>query len=285
MKDPTTDNTAERVAQLHSDVENLVSSDDWRRMLEVASRFHTYSANNVFLIMLQRPDASQVAGYRTWQSVGRQVRKGEKGISILAPIVRKITVTDEETGEDVTLQSLASFRVVHVFDVSQTDGDPIPEVQRPILLDGDAPSGLWESLSGMVRDRGYEVQVCWSDEANAQLLGQANGSTRHDQHLVTIRYGLSDAQRCKTLAHELAHVLLHPSLAEYSRDRERCEVEAESVAFVVCNSVGLVTGEYTIPYVATWSGGDLKMVSQTAERVLKAAREILASVDREPELV
>jgi antirestriction protein ArdC len=271
MGKPTHDR-AERLEAAHADlvaaIESLTTGDDWRRMLETAGRFHNYSAGNVFLIMLQAPDATRVAGYRTWQGLGRQVCKGERGIRILAPCRYSYTTTDDD-GTEHKHQAIRGFTTVSVFDVAQTEGDPVPDV-RPHLLEGDAAAGLWDALGAQVVAQGYALE-------RGDCFG-ANGRTDHATRTVRVRGDVSDAQATKTLAHELAHVLLHPSTAEYFRCRGRCEVEAESVAFLVCRSVGLDTAAYAFPYLAHWANGDARVVQDTAERVIRAARAILAAL-------
>ena len=268
--------TADRVDKLasaHADlvtaVESLTSGDDWKRMLELASRFHHYSANNVFLIMLQRPDATRVAGYRTWQSMGRQVWKGEHGIRILAPCHYRYKVTDDD-GTETAHVGIRGFTTATVFDVSQTEGEELPDV-RPELLEGDDVAGLWDALSVQVKAAGYTVE-------RGDCFG-ANGRTDHSVRTVRVRADVSDAQAAKTLCHELAHVMLHPDTAEYFQCRGRSEVEAESVAYLVCQAAGLVTDGYSWPYIAHWSDGEAKVVQETAGRVLDAARSILAGLE------
>lgn len=264
------DRLSETHDQLVSAVEAITTGDDWRGMLEVAARFHHYSANNVFLIMLQRPDATRVAGYRTWQSLGRQVRKGERGIRILAPCRYTYSTTDEETGEEHRHQGIRGFTTTTVFDLAQTDGDDLPDV-APVLLEGDGCAGLWDCLAAQVKEAGYTLE-------RGDCFG-ANGRTDHAVRTVRVRDDVSAAQACKTLAHELAHVMLHPSTDAYFRCRGRCEVEAESVAFLVCRGAGLVSDGYSFPYVARWAGGDAKVVQDTAGRVLEAARAILGAME------
>jgi antirestriction protein ArdC len=247
-------------------------------MLDTASRFHRYSANNVFLIMLQKPDAARVAGFNVWRSLGRQVRKGERGITILAPCKYRRTETDPETGEETTYAGIRGFTTTKVFDVSQTDGDELPEV-RPTLLEGDDPEGFWNRLADQVTDAGYTLEHgdC----------GGANGRTDPIARTVRVRDDVSGAQAAKTLAHELAHVLLGhaDNTLSYVTCRGRCEVEAESVAFLVCRAVGLPTDAYTFAYVAGWSGGKAEVVRSTADRVLAASRAILAALETDLEAV
>lgn len=268
-----TGDRADRLASAHADlvtaVESLTSGDDWQRMLELASHFHHYSANNVLLIMLQRPDATRVAGYRAWQGMGRQVRKGERGIRILAPFHYRYKVSDGD-GTEVSQEGTRGFTTVTVFDVSQTEGDVLPDV-RPMLLDGADDAGLWDALSVQVTAAGYKIE-------RGDCFG-ANGCTDHRMRSVRVRTDVSDAQAAKTLAHELTHVLLHPDTAEYFRCRGRSEVEAESVAFLVCQAAGLVSDGYSWPYIAHWSDGDSQVVQDAAGRVLDAAQTILARLN------
>src|SRR3712207_5497160 len=127
-------------------------------MLKVSSKFHRYSFNNQLLIFLQRPDATLVAGFRRWQELGRQVRKGERGISILAPCRYRAKIEDEH-GDEQTVHRLTGFRVAYVFDVGQTEGEPIEDLDavRPKLLEGEAPEGLWDALVAQANAAGFEV--------------------------------------------------------------------------------------------------------------------------------
>jgi antirestriction protein ArdC len=226
------------------------------------------------LIAMQRPDATQVAGYGTWHSLGRQVRKGEHGIKILAPMVcgaEKLTVTNVATGEKTEMESASHlrFRVVNVFDVEQTFGEDLPDATTPRLLAGEAPDGLWAALAAQVGQAG--CTVVRTD------CSPANGSYSPETRTVTVRPDLSDAQACKTLAHELAHVLMEHDYA--TRLRSLCEVEAESVAYVVMRSQGVETDGYSLPYVATWAG-DTKAVAATAAAVVKVAHQIMTALEQ-----
>lgn len=189
----------DRVAELHDQLEAafdaMTTSEDWRRMLEIASRFHRYSLNNVMLILLQCPDATQVAGYKAWQALGRQVRKGERCIRIFAPILRRVADDDGEDSASSGDRRVVGFKAVPVFDVGQTEGDPLPEIERPALLSGEAPDGLWHALAAQVAGRGF-----------ALVRGDctpANGTTEWGSRTVTVRPDVDDAQAVKTLAHDL----------------------------------------------------------------------------------
>ncbi len=144
--------------KLQEAVAEIVSGDDWKRMLKVASKFHRYSFNNHLMIFLQRPDATVVAGFNRWKSLGRFVKKGEKGIAIFAPCKYKTTIEDE-SGDEQVIHSIRGFCIVHVFDISQTEGDELPDLDavRPKLLDADAPEGIWDALVSQAEAAGFEV--------------------------------------------------------------------------------------------------------------------------------
>src|SRR5437763_12631695 len=221
---------AQRFDELHdritAAVAEIATGERWQEMLAVAARFHTYSANNVWLILAQHPTATRVAGYRTWQQLGRQVRRGERGLAIFAPCLRKTETTDEPAGAEPR-RVLSGFRVVHVFDISQTDGDDLPAV-RPTLLAGYDAAGLWDRLAAQVHAAGYTLE--------RGECGGANGYSHALTHTVRVRDDVSDRQGAKTLAHELAHVLLHSDPPCTKGERDVAEVEAESVGYVVCTA-------------------------------------------------
>jgi len=264
--------------QLRESLHALVTSEDWQQALAVAARFHDYSFANTQLVWSQAVSRgfhpSRVAGYRTWQKLGRQVRGGEQGLAILAPVIRKIEVTDSEEERRVV-----GFRVVHVFDLSQTDGDPLPEV-RTTLVEGDLPA-QWGKVTELIAEAGFSLQV-----ADVERLGEANGITDWRKREVVVKAGLPGAQRFKTAVHELAHISLHEP---NSQGRPNCrgivEVEAESVAYMICAALGVDTTGYSLPYVASWSGGDLDKVTATADRVIRCAHQVITHLDadRHPE--
>lgn len=271
----------------------ITSGEDWRAMLEVSRRFHAYSLSNVLLILAQRPEATRVAGYNAWKALGRQVRRGEHGIAILAPVLYGSRRGEEEpntapespvaaTNETGTAPGredgpgaprvLRGFRVAHVFDVSQTDGEPLPEV-APVLLQGEAPGAVFERLAVELERSGFNLL-----RADCS---PANGRTHFLSRTVVVRPDLSPAQALKTLVHEVAHTRLHDGSEYATGCRGLVEVEAESVAYLVCSSVGLATGAYSFPYVAQWAKGDLDLVRSTATRVVTCAREVLEAITGE----
>lgn len=294
--------TLEAVHQrLTTAVADLSQGHAWQQMLATAARFHHYSPHNVLLIAVQCPQASAVAGFHTWRQLGRQVRKGERGIAILAPLLRRGTQASARDGDSngpadgVNAESVSSepataarrltgFRVVHVFDIAQTDGEDLPTGPRPALLDGQAPPGLYDGLAQQVRHLGYALirhELAIPHMGGGD--GRPNGVTDFFAKTVIVDNRLPDAQAAKTLAHELGHVLLHdPTSRPASLTRPWAEVEAESVAYVVTAAHGLDAADYTVPYVTGWAGGDLAVVKQTAERVLSTAQQILSATPPPP---
>ena len=273
----TPEQRAERLNQaserLTQAVEAISSGEDWERYLSFAAKLHSYSARNSMLLMQQACERGwtslgYVAGFRTWLTLGRHVRKGERGLWVLAPRITK--VTDIKTGEESPI--VTGFTIATVFAACQTDGDgQIPELPYPELLTGDGPEGAWEALVSLVEARGFAVSV-------GELL-PANGRTDLVARTVLVADRLDMAARVKTLAHELGHVMMHDGpMCGYLANRGRCEVEAESVAFLVCDSVKLVTDQYSFSYVARWAGGNLDVVQAAAETSIATARLILAEL-------
>jgi antirestriction protein ArdC len=270
-------------ASLAEQVETLTTSEGWAAMLDAARVFTRYSLNNTLLLHMQMSKrgmpVQRVAGFNTWRSLGRTVLKGEKGLAIFAPCTYKTEPADDGAGAAKPSADapgdkrrvLTGFRVAYVFGQEQTEGADLPDI-RPTLLPGTAPDGLWDALSGLVRAEGYEVQ-------RGQCSG-ANGFTDRLAKVVRIRDDVSESQAVKTLCHELAHVLLHcdPEY-HYAGCRDTAEIEAESVSSVVCSASGMDTSAYTTAYVAGWAGGDVKKVRAAAERVVKTAGTILASLE------
>src|SRR5439155_14162610 len=192
--DPRSEKRAQLLSQLGQQVETLKASEGWLAWLETAAKFHRYSVGNQLMILSQRPDATRVAGFQTWKSLGRQVRKGEKGLAIFAPMsVRKV---DDETGEE---KRSLFFKVVHVFDIAQTDGEALPALAWPVLADG--PEGLYDDLVGVAEHLGLTVAT--TDTSPSGARGWFDPSARR----VTIVDAYPLASRARTLLHELAHAL------------------------------------------------------------------------------
>ena len=256
--------------KLQAAVAEIVSGDDWKRMLKVISRFHKYSFNNHLMIFVQRPNATIVAGFNKWKSLGRFVKKGEKGIAIFAPCKYKTSIEDSD-GSDDNVYKIYGYRVVYVFDISQTEGEELPDLDavRPKLLDAAAPEGVWDALTRHAQSIGYEVV--------RHQRGTENGYCDFLKKQIAVRPDVTSAQAVKTLVHELGHALLHTG--GQAASREVAEVEVESVAYVVCDALGLDSGAYSFPYVTRWSEGDTDLLKETAQRVTECASEILSRLE------
>lgn len=233
--------------------------------LQAIARFHRYSLHNVMLIASQKPNASYVAGFRTWNELGRFVKKGEKGILILAPIVRR-RVENEEDPEQASA-SLAGFRAAYVFDISQTDGKELPQIG---LVQGE-PAAYSERLRSFAAAQGISVEYS-SDIAPAR--GMSSGGR------VTLLPGLSPAEEFSTLAHELAHELLHRGDRRGTTSRRTRETEAEATAFVVCDAIGLETGSAASDYIQLWNG-DAQLLTESLAYIRLAASHMLAALTDE----
>ena len=256
-----TERRSQLLDQLSEGISALTASDEWIRHLDVQSRFHHYSFGNVVLITAQFPGASRVAGFRAWVKLGRTVRKGEKAIWILAPMRVKKTAEDG-SGED---RVIAGFRHVPVFDVSQTEGEELPSVCRKLV--GDEPATSFARLVEAAGLLGYSVEP-------TELPIGVNGDCSFELRRIRVERRNSSAQQVKTLAHEIAHALLHQGRP----DRRLAELEAESTAYVVCHHLGVDSGSYTFGYVTTWAGGGdaaIAGIKASGSRIQGAAAAIL----------
>ena len=246
------------VAELAAETDAVRASGLFQNYVEAMSRFHHYSWNNQLLIVLQKPEARHVAGYNTWLKLHRHVCKGAKGIAILAPIVARI---DGEDG--LPRQRLVNFRVVYVWDVSSTDGEPLPA--QPDWKSTERLAELHERLIEFAEREGIRVATGW-------LPAEARGASMGGKIV------LIPEASTKTLIHEIAHELLHRAddhgdeLSQKAR-----EIEAETTAYVVCRHFGL--GDTKSPnYLALW-GADSTAIHSRLERIQKAASKIMAAVE------
>ena len=264
-----------RIEEAHKALETglaaMVAGDDWKKYLEVQSRFHSYSFGNVLWLMFQAMirgvEVRRFAGYRTWQSLGRQVRKGEKAFAVLAPMKYKRTV--EKDGVEQEVFGIRGFRVESTFDVSQTDGEELPEAVTKLEGTSEEIQASFDKLAAWSKARGVPV----SRESTGT---SANGYFERSGRIV-VRPDLTDLQALKTLVHEIAHSLLHADI-EDCHSRSYMEVEAESTAFVVMNVLGYDSSSYSFGYVASWSDGDTKLVKTVGERVQKTAKTIITAL-------
>jgi len=237
--------------------------------LAAMGRFHEYSLGNALLIAVQRPDARRVAGYRTWRSLGRQVRQGEKGILIVAPIVKRGARTK---GGDESVESreneeeeVVAFRGAYVFDINQTEGRPFVEFAR---VEGN-PRHHLQRLRTLIRSHG--IDLAYSDS-----LGSADGLSCGGR--ILIRSGLGPAEEFSVLVHELAHEMLHKEgQAEQKTSRKTREVEAEAVAFVVSQAVGLECNTAASDYIQLYDGKKETLMA-SLERIRATAGELIKAV-------
>jgi len=263
---------AELLATLADGVADLTSSTAWRAWLDVQRRFHRYSWGNTLLIAAQRPDAKRVAGFHAWLRLGRHVRKGEHGIAILAPVVPRLRVVDADSGDERWVAGRPhAFRVAHVFDVSQTDGEELapPPVTR---LEGGDPKDWYTQLRDVAHSLEFTVEEDY-------LPDDVNGDCNHALRQIRIEVRNGQRQQVKTLAHELGHAILHADRAGLCR--EQAELEAESVAYVVCAGLGIDTSEYSFGYLAVWAGGGeqaRRAIAESAQRIQTAAHRVLDAV-------
>ncbi len=269
--------------QLHATitekVDALTESDAWRAYLDAAMSFHEYSFRNILLILAQKPEATRVAGFRSWQGRGRQVRKGEKAIRIYGYSSRTVTETDPGTG-DKQDRKVPTFPILSVFDISQTDpieGHPQPE-EIAQLLTGADPANIYDRTAAVMTARGWTV-------TREPIAGSANGYTTTDgSRRIVVDETLEPAAAAKTMLHEAAHSHIHaPQItdpdARKDLHRGRMEVEAEAVAYVLAGLQGLDTSAYSVGYIAGWADGDTAAITDTAQTVLECVHELADALD------
>ncbi len=250
---------AEQREQVEQATRALLSSEGWRKWAETRARFHSYSWGNCALIAMQAPDATQVAGFKAWQALGRQVRKGERSIKILAPMTVK---QRDESGEET--ERVTFFRAVPVFDVAQTDGDPLP--QRPTApIVGDSHACYLAPLTAHARALGY----CVAYEALEHAGGYCDPAAK--RIVVSTNVGSANGH-VRVLVHELAHA---HGVGYKDYGRADAEVIVETAAVIVCGALGLDTSGESIPYIAGWGeANDLDAIRKHAETVDQIAGKL-----------
>jgi len=265
-KEDIKNRTSEAVSHL---VQSLQSgqSEVLTQYLNAIGRFHNYSFGNIMLIARQKPQATHVAGIHTWNKLARFVKKGEKGILILAPMIgRKKTDKTAQSSADAkdAAAQLHGFRAVYVFDISQTDGKELPTLTE---VQGDV-SGYRERLIEFVKSQGVELNYF---EGISPAKGLSHGGK------ITLLPGQSPAEEFATLTHECAHELLHRGDRRRLTTMQVRETEAEAVAYVVCRSIGLQTGTASADYIQLWNG-DAKLLEESLEAVQQTAVVILGGI-------
>jgi len=239
------------------------------RYLVAMAKFRTYSFLNVLLILKACPNASRVAGYRTWQSFGRQVKQGEKGIMILAPMFRKRAESADESDKTEESRRVSGFRAVYVWDEQQTTGKGMPEIGS---VTGD-PSFYLDQLEQFVRASGIRLEYS-SDIAPARGMAEKGK--------ITLLPDQTPAETFTTLVHELAHSDMHFGERRTDTNKRIRETEAESVAYVVCTAIGLDLTTGSQDYIALY-GGDSKLLLESLEYVQETASRILEAIELRPQ--
>jgi len=279
----------EAFEMIEQGVKNVYTSDNFRNYLQFISKFHNYSFNNTILILSQFPAASLIAGYTSWnKDFNRQVNKGEKAIKILAPydkyIRRTIDKIDvdgnyvlDENGnriqEEITTK-ITKFRVVNVFDVSQTSGDPLPELISDLKGTSKEVQLLIKSIQEVC-----EIPIEFvSPKQDETLSDGAKGYYSRTEDKIVINSELEDLQTVKTLAHEYAHSSLHKD-KNIKKSQSQREIEAESLAFVICNHFGIDTSDYSFTYIASYSQMDQEFLKQTLLNIKKEANAIIEKIE------
>ena len=262
--------------QLEAGVAAVFESDACKAYLKCMSKFHNYSLNNTLLIALQRPDASLCASYTSWQKDhGRQVRKGEKGIKIIAPCKYKVELEEKDEDGNQKIAERTGFKVVTTFDISQTEGPELPTVGVNELVGevGDYRK-LFKALTEMC-----PVPIYTEDIQNG-----AKGYYSDVDRKIVIKSDMSQLQTIKTMIHEMAHEKLHAKEnldKDHPVDRRTKEVEAESIAYTICQHYGLDSSDYSFSYVAGWSSGkEVKELKASLERIRSAADEMITGIDK-----
>ena len=278
--------------KLEAGLKELFESEKYKSYLSTMSKFHNYSFNNTLLIAMQKPEATLVAGYQAWQkNFERHVNKGEKAIRILAPAPYKIKeerdTLDPVTGEmmfdengmpqkEETEVTIPAFRAVSVFDVSQTDGKPIPELEVNELL--STVEGYEDFVQALMNIS--PVPIAFED-----IPGDSKGYFSTAEKRIAVQENMSESQTLKTMVHEVAHSRLHDKEVNQSmdipvKDRNTKEVEAESVAFTVCQHFGIDTSDYSFGYIAGWSSGrNMKELKSSLDTIRKTASELITGIE------
>ena len=251
----------EAYSKLEQSFEHFQEQEDWKNYLDFSAKFHDYSLNNTALIYTQKPNARFVRGYRAWQKLGRQVKKGEKAIKIFAPLIKK-----EENSKGKKETSLKGFRIISVFDLSQTDGD---DSQLPTMIKGLQSQVDYSTILDQVLQK-IDVPVDFKDMNYAE-----HGFYAIKEKAITINSRNSPVHALKTLFHELAHHY-HLDSLKGRRDKftyEQEEFVAESSAYLVCATLGIDTGDYSIPYIKNWLD-DFKAFQEMRRDIERTVKQI-----------
>ena len=278
----------ELTEQLETSITEFMDSEKYKSFLQKMAQFHSYSLNNQLLIAIQKPDATVCASYAGWRAQNRQVRKGEKGSKIICPAPYKVSYLkdkiDPATGQPELLadgtpkkekaeKTITYFKIGHTFDVSQTEGEPLPEIMHP--LDGSLDKQQQKVLDSILSMSPVPVTF-------EPIPGSANGFYSLAEKRIVVDASLSEQHKLKTLIHEISHAMLHDtSIPDAPKDASTREVQAESIAYVVSSFFGLDTSDYSFGYIAGWSSGkEVKELKSSLEVIRNTSNDIITKAER-----
>ena len=296
MEQTQADKVQEITDKLEQGIKDLFDSEKYMNYLKVMSKFHNYSFNNSLLIAMQKPDATFVAGYTSWQAnFHRNVNKGEHGIKILAPspyrINKDVEKIDPDTQQPILGKNgeplkervqvtIPAYKLAYVYDISQTSGEELPEISKELSGDIKEYERFFEAIR---KAAPVPIEIC-------SIMTGANGFYHLDEKKIAIREGMSHSQTVKTAIHETAHAKLHDKDNGVEKDnlpdRRTKEVEAESIAYTVCQHFGIDTSEYSFGYVAGWSSGkSLDELKSSMNTIRTTASKIIRDIEKELVLI
>ena len=279
--------TKQAFSMIEQGVKDVYSSESFKQYLSCLSKFHSYSLNNTLLILSQKPEASLVAGYRAWQTnFNRHVNKGEKGLMILAPVTTKEdrlmnkhdengNVILDESGnpvQEMRVVNLTHFKTTTVFDISQTSGDPLPSLVHDLTGSSNEVKAIIQTIQSVCT---IPIEFKTETEDLSFMTG-AKGYYSPKKDKIVINKDLEDLQTAKTLIHEYAHSILHK---ETDKTQSQREIEAESLAFVICDHFGLDTSEYSFGYIASYANNDSKELKEILNNIQSTAHEMIEQLE------
>lgn len=270
--------TREMYNKIVDGVVAILDSNSYKNFLKFGSKFHGYSFSNQILIFTQMEDATHVEGFKTWQKMGRKLKKGEKGIQIFYPIKKKysnsiegqdslLIDTEKENNKKQDTYEYIYFRPTYVFDVSQTIGDPIPTENR--TLDSNNMIDFFEFLKLYC-----QYKIIEKDD-----IGSAKGYFSPSKNQIVLKKSLSIDDKVSVLLHELTHAIYDDF--NYSENKEQSEIFVESVAYIVSNYFGLDTSECSFNYISFWSKGDIKEILSLGNKIQKTANDFISNLERD----
>lgn len=261
---------------LEKGIEQAGNSDFYKKLLDTVSKFHNYSLSNTLLILMQNPNATYVAGYKTWGKFGRHIKRGEKSIRIYSPAFKTVVVNvekvDRKTGLKVVEKEehvIQRFKACSVFDLLQTEGDEIPGI-TDTELKGKADD-YEDLLSALMSVTTANVEI-------GPVPGLSKGYFRPSDNTIMVKEGMSEVQTIKTLAHEVGHSMMH--CGECDTPREQKELEAESAAYIVCSHFGIDVSDYSFNYIAGWAKENgTEKLRESIKTIHAAAAEIIRGME------